>query len=207
MTLVLSSFAIAAPGDKPEQKEPKKLIEYEKNSSQLPPAQSPVLKFDNNEDIAPEEKETFFYSHKSGISLRAGAAADFDELNKTDGDKKAPIVLGGKFMLASENSKHQEYGVDLLSGNKSVMYINGGYKYITDHTSSLRPYYKLGAAMRFDEGDHLETPFDFKSYSLMASFGLEDTWKNPHSTRVDLDILWGKEDFLAMVTVGWTLGF
>lgn len=194
MTLVLSSNSFAAPEDNPNQRSQQKLIDYEKKSTNTPLAQR-----------LDEEKETYFFAYSSSLSTRMGVGVNFKELNKKDGDKKIPILLGFKYMLSSENSKHQEYGLDLLSGNKSVLYVNGGYKYIIDHTNSLRPYFKIGAAMRFDEGDHLETPFDFKSYSLVGSMGLEDLINDPNSFRLDLDIHWGKEDFLVLIGLGWSL--
>ncbi|MES2767979.1 MAG: hypothetical protein V4596_02445 [Bdellovibrionota bacterium] len=207
MTLVLSTFAIAAPEDKPNKREQRKLIDYEKKFTKIPPAQSPAKISEDDEDIIEEEKQKYFFSYPSSLSLRTGAAANFKELNKDNGDKKVPVLFGFKYMLKSENSKHQEYGLDLLSGNESILYINGGYKYIIDHTDGLRPYYKIGAAIRFDPGDHLETPFDFKSYSVVGSVGLEDLMSDPHSFRLDLDIHWGKEDFLAMLGLGWSWAF
>jgi hypothetical protein len=204
MTLVSSSIAFAAPDENKNERRKHSLIEYEikKEKTTGPqPVQPPAEEF---EEI---EKETYFFPHQSAFSMRTGAALNFKELNKKDGDKKVPILLGFKFMLHSENSKHQEYGLDLLSGTESVLYVNGGYKYIIDHTSSLRPYYKIGAALRFDQGDRLETPFDFKSYSLVLSAGLEELMKDPHSFRLDLDVHLGEEDFLAMIGLGWSWAY
>lgn len=204
MTLVSSSISFAAADETKTERRKHSLIEYEvkkEKTTATNPAQPP------GEETVQFEKETYFFPYHAAFSMRAGAALNFKELNEKDGDKKVPILLGFKFMLNSENSKHQEYGLDLLSGTESVLYVNGGYKYIIDHTSSLRPYYKIGAALRFDQGDHLETPFDFKSYSLLGSVGLEDLINDPHSFRLDLDILWGKEDFLAMIGFGWSFAY
>jgi hypothetical protein len=197
MTLVIANSAFAAPEDSIDNSVHKDLIKLEMEKSKEPPVKSPA-------DDSFTEKEKYFFSYTSALSLRAGGALNFNELNKKNGDKKIPIAFGFNYMLKSENSKHQEYGFDLFSGDNPVFYARGGYKYIIDHTSDLRPYYKIGAAMRFDPGDHIETPFDFKSYSLVASAGIEDLTTDPHSIRVDLDIFWGKEDFLALCSIGWT---
>lgn len=210
VTLVLTNYAIAAPEDKTDNKEDKSLIQLEiKKSKEQHSNNSTLLKANSevgDETIEPE-KEKYFFSYPSAVSLTAGGALNFKELSKKDGDKKVPIVLGFNYMLKSENSKHQEYGFHLLSGNESTLYIHGGYKYIIDHTSSLRPYYKIGVAMRFDPGDHIETPFDFKSYSVVGSAGIEDITSDPQSIRVDFDIYLGREDFLAICSLGWSYAF
>ena len=208
MTFVLANLTFisptfSAPDDKIEQKR-KSLIQYDQKVPVQAPA--PVATSDSEEN---DEDETpkYFFSHDESISLRTGGAIDFKELEKTDGDKDIPILLGLRYMLPSSNSKHQEHGVDLLMGDKSRLYLQAGYKYIIDHTNGLRPYYKFGVSMRFDEGDHMETPFDFKSYAIVGSVGLEDLIKDPHSFRVDLDIHVGREDFLALVVLGYSLAF
>ncbi len=156
--------------------------------------------------FADEDTPKFFFSYEESFTLRMSSAIDFKELEKKDGNKDLSLVFGMKYMLKSSNSKHQEYGIDLVTGRSSRLYLNGGYKFIIDHSEALRPYYKVGAAIRFDEGDHLETPFDLKSWSLVMSAGLEDLIKDPSSLRVDLDIFMGKEDFLALVSLGWSMG-
>lgn len=204
MTLAASSISLAAPEDKNTERRKHSLIEYEvkkEKATSQKPAQTPA---EISNDV---ERETYFFPYHRAFSMRTGATLNFKELSEKDGDKKVPILFGFKFMLNSENSKHQEYGLDLLAGTESVLYVNGGYKYIIDHTSNLRPYYKIGAGLRFDQGDHLETPFDFESYSLMLSAGLEDLMRDPHSFRLDLDLLVGKEDFLAMIGLGWSFAY
>lgn len=208
MTLVVGNYAIAAPEYKTDSQEKDSLIQLEiKKANEQYPKPSTLLNDEDKDEIPTPEKEKYFFSYASAVSLSAGGALNFKELNKKNGDKKIPIALGFNYMLKSENSKHQEYGFHLLSGDESTLYIRGGYKYIIDHTSSLRPYYKIGAAMRFDPGDHIETPFDFKSYSLVGSVGIEDLTTDPQSLRVDLDIYWGREDFLAICSLGWTYAF
>lgn len=203
----MGQFSYAAPEDKPDPKKQNSLIQLEMKKSKEPPVKRPAILQNQEEETLPEEREKFFFGYQSAISLRTGGALNFKELKKDDGDKRIPILLGMNVMLKSENSKHQEYGFDLLTGKDSVLYIRGGYKYIIDHTSDFRPYYKIGAAMRFDQGDHLETPFDIKSYSIVASAGLEDLTSDPNSLRVDFDIYWGPEDFLGIVALGWSYAF
>lgn len=198
MTLVVCNLTFiqsiqAAPSDNEDAQKKSTLLEYDQK----------VQKAKTSE---PDETSSF-YPYDESFSIRLGGALDFKELNKTNGDKDIPILIGMRYMLPSQNSKHQEYGVDLLTGDKSRLYLNGGYKYIIDHTDNLRPYYKFGAALRFDEGDRIETPFDFKSWSAVVSVGLEDVMTDPNSFRLDLDLHWGKKDFIAMIGLGWSLGF
>lgn len=196
--MVVANSVFAAPEytiDNPVEKD---LIKLEMKKPEKTPSKKPSFTL---------ETEKYFFGYSSALSLRVGAALNFNELNKTDGNKRIPMALGFNYMLKSENSKHQEYGFDLFTGSHPIFYARGGYKYVIDSTDSLRPYYKIGAALRFDPGDHIETPFDIKSYSLVGSIGIEDLTTDPHSLRVDLDIFLGKEDFLALCSIGWAYAF
>ncbi len=195
MTLVVPT-SYAAPGDIHPRSKGKSLIDIEKNKTNQIYSGSPK-----------SNSDAYFFPYKSSFSMRTGAVFNFEELNKKDGDKKIPILLGAQYMLESENPKHQEYGVNYFFHDKPKLYIHGGYKYIVEHTERLRPYFKAGLAIRFDEGDYLETPFDLKSYSLVASAGIEDITKDPNSIRVDFDIHWGPKDFLAICALGWSTAF
>lgn len=204
MTLVVCNltficFSFSAPVENTNIQTKKNLIQHEqKTSPSLRPEKS-----DSTSDEAPQ----FFFSYEESFTIRASVGLNFKELKKTEGDKDPWLVLGMRYMLPNTTAHHQEYGLDLATDDNSRLYVSGGYKHILDRTENLRPYFKIGAAIRFDEGDKLETPFDFKSWSLVGSMGIEDLIKDPHSLRADLDLFWGKEDFLALISFGWSIAF
>lgn len=205
MTLVLPTFSNAAPKINMDVNPRPHNIASEEKSTKIDPIPAPEIKIIESEENYGDKKT--FFPYDSSFTIRSGAAINFKELRKEPHNSETPVVVGFKYMQESKNSTHHEYGMDLITADDPLFFLNWGYKFIIDHTDNLRPYYKLGLGMRFDEGDHLETPFDFKSYSLLASVGLEDLLSDPHSVRLDLDLHAGTEDFLILLCVGWAYAF
>jgi hypothetical protein len=146
--------------------------------------------------------ESYFYDRTEALSFRLGTAPDFRGLNH--GDNNTPWLMGMDYTFDSSTWRHFEVGVDLYSSHK--LYLIGGYKFIYDRTEDFRPYLKIGASMRFDQGDHLETPFDPDSYALMVAMGAEDLLIYHQSLRLGLEFYGGGSDFMAVIFMGYSWG-
>jgi hypothetical protein len=206
VTFVLTPHLNAAATDNTGPTKKSTLLEYDKKVTKeesdfhTAPQIQYVETEQNNQD-----KKTFF-PYTSSLSIEAGAAANFKELDKHS-NYGYPGAIAFRYMLDSNNSDHHEYGFDLITGKDPIFYLDWGYKHIFDHTDYFRPFFKLGFSMRFDEGDHLETAFDLKSYSLVATLGLEKFLHDPGSMRLDLDMHLGTEDLLLLLCLGWSHAF
>jgi hypothetical protein len=194
MTLVLSIHCPVAAKDSIEFHPQSTLLNYEKKATKVGSAAAPGIL-----SIESEQEDKTVFPYDSSLSLRTGVAANVRELRKPESDKNLPLLLGMKYMRSSSTNKHQEYGFDVITGAKHLFYINGVYKFIVDATYDVRPYYKLGLAMRFDEKD--------PRYSMVAGIGVETLVELPHSLRGDLDLYLGPRDFLILLCVGWSRAF
>lgn len=144
-----------------------------------------------------------FYDISQSVSFHLGLAPDFRKLNH--GEHNTPWFWGFDYTFKSSTMRHFELAADLYSNNK--LYILGDYKFIFYQTEELRPYLRTGLSLRFDEGDHLETPFDLKSYGFVFGGGVEDIMHGYQSLRIGLDFYLGHKSFTALILLGYSWGF
>jgi hypothetical protein len=147
-----------------------------------------------------------FYPYDQSISVRLGFAFDIKELNaRNPEDKEYSFLVGLRYQLPSITKNTFEIGFDFLTQPK--LYLTGVYKIIFYRTEAFRPFLSLGTSLRFDEGDKFETPLTYKSYNLYFSTGFEDQIAQARSIRLDFDIHYGDDDFLFLISGGYTWGF
>ncbi len=139
----------------------------------------------------------YFYKYRNAITAFYYAGAD----SKNITEDKSPFIqrFSLQFLFPTENLHALEASADLFSDNSGALGLS--YRWIFSRTR-LRPYTKLGAAVRIDPDDQLAALLRLKNYQLRGSVGFEQTLGDPVSLRFDAELIASGRSVEALAGLG-----
>ncbi|MEQ1875021.1 MAG: hypothetical protein ABL958_00150 [Bdellovibrionia bacterium] len=140
-----------------------------------------------------------FFPYQSSVSPRAGVGSH----TRRPTNEPYFYFVGLNLMFDSPNNRHIEVGVDLTSESHGLLHI--GHKWVFQHNSAFRPYFKIGPTVALVPNEQLGTFLKYENYQARVAGGFEKLLKVPMSLRFDLEaaLCSGRAEFATALGYSW----
>ncbi|HEX4924995.1 MAG TPA: hypothetical protein VFV50_12955 [Bdellovibrionales bacterium] len=139
-----------------------------------------------------------FFPYQSAVSPRVGVGTGSRKVS----NENVFYFVGLNYMLDSPHNRHFEVGVDLTSQSHGLLHL--AYKWIYDHNSSFRPYWKAGPTIMLVPNEQLGTFLKPANFQARAGVGFEKLLRIPMSLRADLETAWISGGYEVALAFGYS---
>jgi hypothetical protein len=145
--------------------------------------------------------EEIYFPYRSAISARLGMGSEAKMFSKNE----YYYLYGLLYQFPNEHGKHWEAGADVMNDGKGILSI--GWKKRFTPTEAIRPYYKLGFAVRIDPSEQLTTFLRNENYQLRPAAGFEYFLEHPSSIRLEIESWVSNREFGFHLCMGYSYAF
>ncbi len=145
--------------------------------------------------------EEVYFPYRSSISPRLGFGTESKKLSKNE----YHYLYGLLFQFPSDHAEHWEAGADVINDGKGVLSI--GWKKRYRPTEAVRPYTKIGFAVRVDPSEQLTTFLRNENFQIRPATGFEYFLEHPSSIRLELETWISRSELGLHLCMGYSYAF
>ncbi len=144
------------------------------------------------------ELEDFFYSYRKSISPRIGMS--YGDHGEEDVDWIG--ALGMSYRIVYLSSTARELGFNLFSSSLGQGFYD--FVWIFRSHKRIRPFYRVGLSILAHGDEGLATFLNYQNFQIQSGGGIEYSWYDPMSFRLESDVSWGFNSLIATLFLGYT---
>lgn len=149
------------------------------------------------------DKGNYYYPYRKEIEAHFGIVLGITD--SSDDEDLMNYVVGFNYLLPKQLSPRWSVGADLSTVGNGHLHV--ARRFIYNEKGAFRPFYEYGGMHKIVPDERMSSFSNSDNYLLWGAVGFNDIRRPPKSVTCQLQAAIGLEDFLVMMTLGYSWGF